>query len=122
PQHEAVRALMQAYFDSINSADYDGWRETVTRLRGQSKTRADWLNSYRTVKDGSILIYRIDAVSERELRAFVGFTSTQDPALAPQDLPDAACVRWNLELPLALEAGNWRVDAVTGLSTITSTC
>lgn len=114
PEHEAVRAVMQAYFDAINGRDYEAWKGTVTKARIQAKPRADWLNEFRTTKDGSILIYRIDSVSDKALRVFIGFISTQDPSLAPRDLPEA-CVRWNLTLPLIQEAGRWKVDTATGL-------
>jgi hypothetical protein len=115
PQHEAVRALLQDYFDAINGRDYDRWRNTVARARAEETTRAKWLAEYRTTKDGSILVYRIDAQPQEGLRVFLAFTSTQDPSSAPPELPEA-CVHWNLVFPLAFENGQFRVDAVVGFT------
>ena len=117
PQHEAVRQLLQTYFDAINSLDYEQWKTTVTKTRIQAKPRADWLKDYASTKDGSILVYRIDAVSEQDLRVLIGFTSVQDPAKAPDELRDASCIQWRLVLPLTQEAGHWKVDTVAGYTT-----
>jgi len=112
PQHEVVERLLQTYFDAINSRDYDKWKATVTKARILAKPRAAWLKDYDSTKDGSILVYRIDAVGD-DMRVLLGFTSTQDPDEAPDELPGASCVRWRLVLPLTKEAGNWKVDSVT---------
>ncbi|GAA5170092.1 hypothetical protein [Amycolatopsis dongchuanensis] len=117
PQHAVISQLLQTYFDAINSRDYDQWKTTVTRARIQAKPRASWLEDYDSTKDGSILVYRIDAVTATDLRVLVGFTSIQDPTAAPAELPDATCVHWKLGLPVALEQGHWRVDAVAGYTT-----
>lgn len=100
PQHEVVRQLLQTYFDSINRRDYDQWRTTVSKERVQAKPRAAWLQDYQSTQDGSILVYRIDAVSDKDLLVLVGFTSVQNPAAAPPDLPGASCVQWKLTLPV----------------------
>ncbi|WP_236788901.1 hypothetical protein [Amycolatopsis sp. GM8] len=117
PQHEVIRQLLQTYFDSINNRDYEQWKTTVTRARILAKSRPAWQQDYLSTKDGSILVYRIDAVSEQDLRVLVGFTSVQDPKAAPQELPGASCVHWKLTLPITLESGHWRVDTVAGYTT-----
>lgn len=117
PQHEVIRELLQTYFDSINSRDYDQWKTTVTKARIQAKSRQSWLQDYQSTKDGSILVYRIDAVSDQDLRVLVGFTSVQDPADAPDELSEASCVHWKLTLPVTLESGRWKVDTVAGYTT-----
>jgi hypothetical protein len=114
PQHENVQQLLQTYFDAINSRDYAKWELTVTRARILAKPPSAWLQDYRTTKDGSILIYRIDALTDRELQVLVGFTSTQDPQDAPAELPGTSCVQWRLILPITQEQGRWKVDIVSG--------
>jgi len=116
PHHDEVRAVLQAYFDAINTRDYDLWKTAVTRERQQSKPRSTWLADYGTTRDGSILVYRIDAVSATDLNVLVGFTSTQDPEDAPPELPQP-CVQWRLVLPLTLESSSWRVAAARGSTT-----
>jgi hypothetical protein len=117
PQHENVRQLLQTYFDAINDRDYEKWKLTVTKTRIQAKPLSDWLKDYRTTRDGSILVYRIDALSDRDLRVLIGFTSTQDPQDAPAELPRASCVHWRLTLPVTLEQGRWKVDTAAGYTT-----
>jgi hypothetical protein len=117
PQHEVVSQLMQKYFDSINNRDYDQWKTTVTRARIAAKSRPAWLQDYQSTKDGSILVYRIDAVTDTDLRVLLGFTSVQDPAEAPETLPGASCVHWKLTLPVTFESGHWKVDTVAGYTT-----
>ncbi|MTD52842.1 hypothetical protein GKO32_02455 [Amycolatopsis sp. RM579] len=117
PQHEVIRLLLQTYFDSINNRNYNQWQTTVTQARIQTKSRAAWLQDFESTKDGSILVYRIDAVSSQDLRVLLGFTSVQDPRSAPQELPGASCVQWKLTLPVTLESGHWKVDTVAGYTT-----
>jgi hypothetical protein len=117
PQYENVRQLLQTYFDAINNRDYEKWKLTVTRIRIQAKPLADWLKDYHTTRDGSILVYRIDALSDRALRVLIGFTSTQNPQDAPPELPDASCVHWRLTLPVTQEQGRWRLDTVASYTT-----
>ncbi|NIH87800.1 hypothetical protein FHX45_004693 [Amycolatopsis granulosa] len=116
PRSAAVRTVLQTYYDSINHRDYDLWKTVVTRERIQARPRSTWLNDYGSSRDGSILVYRINPVSDAELRVLVGFTSTQNAEDAPPELPEP-CVHWRLVLPLALESGTWKVDAVTGSTT-----
>lgn len=115
PQRDVVRALLQDYFTSINSRDYPEWTSTVTEDWVREKPRAKWLAGYRTTKDGSILVYRIDSVSKESLRVFLAFTSTQDPSAAPPELPEQ-CVRWHLVFPLVAENGRFRVNPVAGFT------
>ncbi|HVV08834.1 hypothetical protein [Amycolatopsis sp.] len=117
PQHQVIKELLQNYFDSINTRDYEQWKATVTKARIQAKPKTDWLNDYSSTKDGSILVYRIDAVSSQDLRVLLGFTSTQDPSDAPTELSNAGCVQWKLILPVTQESGHWKVDTVAGYTT-----
>lgn len=117
PQHEVVQQLLQDYFDSINNRDYDRWKTTVTKDRIQAKTRSAWQQDYQSTKDGSILVYRIDAVTDKNLLVLLGFTSVQDVSQAPESLPGATCVHWRLTLPITVESGHWKIDSVAGYTT-----
>ncbi|PXY28339.1 hypothetical protein BAY60_12100 [Prauserella muralis] len=116
PQAEPVRALLQAHFDAINRRDYDQWAGTVVTARVQAQPRQEWLANYRSTRDGSILVYRIEAAPGQRLTALIGFTSTQHVADAPPDLP-RDCIRWRLALPLTQEYGEWRIDTIPAGST-----
>lgn len=111
PQDETVRQLLQRYFDSINGRDYNGWKTTVSRQRIQGKTQNEWLKEYRSTRDGSILVYRIEAARGDGMEVLVAFSSTQDPSDAPVGLPER-CVRWRLTLPLVRDGGQWKIDAL----------
>jgi hypothetical protein len=117
PQHEAVRALTQTYFDAINRGDYDAWRTTVTRTMILAQPRPEWQANYHSTRDGSIVVYRIDPSPSNGLDVLIGFTSVQDPSAAPREL-QAGCLRWRLVLPLALESGRWKLDSGTQASTL----
>lgn len=113
PLNEPVRQLMQTYFDSIIDRNYDQWSTVVTKDRLGNKPRAAWLSDYKTTRDGSILIYRIENGAPNSLRVLVGFTSTQALADAPANFQET-CIRWRLVLPLILETGRWKLDVVEG--------
>jgi len=111
PEDQPVRQLLQMYFDSINNRNYDLWKTIVTSARIQSQPRDEWLANYRTTHDGSILVYRIEGLARQQLQILVTFTSVQDPADAPLELPER-CIRWRLVLPAVWEGNAWKLDTV----------
>ncbi|WP_307849432.1 hypothetical protein [Qaidamihabitans albus] len=111
PDSERVRQVLQAHFDGINRRDYDLWASTVVEDRIRAQPRREWLANYRSTRDGSILVHRIELAPEERLNVLVGFTSTQDVADAPPELPET-CIRWRLTLPLSLEGDRWKLDTV----------
>ncbi|PRX48459.1 hypothetical protein B0I33_104275 [Prauserella shujinwangii] len=111
PESEAVRRLLQAHFDAINERDYDAWTTTVVWSRIEAQPREEWLVNYRSTRDGSIVVHRIEAGPDERLNVLVAFTSVQDVADAPPDLPEP-CIRWRLNLPLAREQGAWKLDTL----------
>jgi hypothetical protein len=112
PQFSVIGPMLQDHFDSINAKDYDKWRTTVTKQRGSSYAKQDWTSDYKSTRDGSILVKRIDSAPDRKLRVMVAFTSTQDVADAPQELPKG-CIRWHIVLPLTREDNKWKIDVGT---------
>lgn len=116
PNAEPVERLLREYFDAINTRDYDRWTTTVVAERVRAQPREEWLANYRSTRDGSILVYRIEAAPEGGLTVLLGFTSTQDVADAPPRLPEP-CIRWRLALPLTRQYGEWRIDTVAEGST-----
>jgi hypothetical protein len=110
PQSGQIRQMLQDHFDSINARDYAKWRGTVTRARLEKMPETTWRQDYRSTKDGSVLIYRIEAAPDRKLRVLIGFTSVQNVADAPAELPKE-CIQWHVVLPVAKEDNRWRIDA-----------
>jgi hypothetical protein len=109
PQYAAIRQLLQDHFDAINDRQYDKWRTTVTRDRAKTLPEPSWREDYRTTRDGSILIHRIDTSPDRRMRVLLGFTSTQRVEDAPPELPEP-CIKWRIVLPLAKEDNKWKID------------
>jgi hypothetical protein len=60
PAHESVRQLLQTHFDAINGRSYERWMTTVTADRIRVQPRREWLTAYRSTRDGSIIVRRID--------------------------------------------------------------
>lgn len=110
PRHQAVRDLLQRYFDAVNAKSYRDWRTTVTSQFAAAKPRSEWSHSFRTTRDGSIVVYRIETGGRAELRVLLSFVSTQDVQDAPPNFP-RHCIRWRVVFPLALEHGAWKIAA-----------
>jgi hypothetical protein len=109
PQGEVLRKLYQSYFDAINQRDYAKWEGTVTEKQGMSQGLG--LDGFKSTKDGSPTIYRIETAPDNNLRVLIGFTSTQKVVDAPPELP-APCTKLLLVMRVAIENGNWKIDTV----------
>lgn len=112
PHGKAVQAVLQDYFDGINNHDYDQWARSVSKARISDNPRTTWTSDYKSTKDGSILLYRIEPGAGSSLRVLVGFTSTQSSNEAPEALKEG-CIHWRLVLPMILEGGGYKIDTVT---------
>ncbi|QQQ77785.1 hypothetical protein IOD16_04600 [Saccharothrix sp. 6-C] len=116
PDGQRVREVLQQFFDAINDHDYEQWAKTVTAHRVGQTPRSRWLSDYESSRDGSILVHRIESVSESRLRVLMTFTSTQDVVKAPAEL-QADCIHWRVVYPLQVDRGTLRVDLGTEGST-----
>jgi hypothetical protein len=112
PQFPGIGPMLQDHFDSINAKDYGKWRTTVTKQRAVGYPEQAWKSNYKSTRDGSILVYRIDAAADRKLSVLVAFTSTQAIEDAPPELPKG-CIRWHIVLPLTREDNKWKIDVGT---------
>lgn len=104
PQGDAVRRTVQTFFSAINSRNYQLWRTVATAERQHSQPLKEWQDSFKSTKDGSILIYRIERGGGDSLRVLVGLTSTQNLTEAPKDFQEK-CIRWRLVLPIETQGG-----------------
>lgn len=116
PDGQRVREVLQQFFDAINGHDYEQWAKTVTAHRVGQTPKSRWLSDYESSRDGSILVHRIESVSQSRLRVLMTFTSTQDVVKAPAEL-QADCIHWRVVYPLQEERGAFRVDLGTEGST-----
>ncbi len=109
PQNNAVRTVLQAYFRAVNDKNYAAWADTVTDARRARTTMVQWHQDFKSTKDGTILLYRIEPGAQGTLRALVGFTSTQSLDEAPQEFQQP-CIRWRLVMPMKFEHNSYRID------------
>ncbi|HEX2264318.1 MAG TPA: hypothetical protein VHH52_11290, partial [Pseudonocardiaceae bacterium] len=109
PDAERVRRVLQRYFDAINAGDYKLWRSTVTPQHARDTGEAAWRDQYRSTLDGSIVLHRLEPRAGGGLVALLSFTSLQDPADAPPDMP-VRCLRWWVSYPLIGDAGELRLS------------
>jgi hypothetical protein len=122
PLFENVRRVLQVYFDAINNLDYERWSRTVTQDKIESQSKDEWLSSYRSTRDGSIVIYRIELAGDDAARVLMKFTSTQEPSDGPPELR-VGCIHWNVVLAMVREDSGWKIDGgTTGVSPQTETC
>jgi hypothetical protein len=110
PLYQSVRDLLQVYFDSINDKDYAAWQGTVTPERIARQPEEKWRADYRSTRDGSPVIYRIEVAGDDTATVLLTFVSVQDEADAPKELP-SECIRWNVVFPLALQPEGWKIDS-----------
>jgi hypothetical protein len=110
PLYTALQPLLQRNFDAINARDYPAWAATVTKTRQEAQPRDRWEWEYSTTKDGSIVIYRIEASGDGTARVLLQFTSTQTVEHAPEELPEK-CIHWNVVWGFSKEKGEWKLAA-----------
>lgn len=109
PLFTTIRDVLQTHFDAVNARDYQRWQTVVTRKRILNEPEEEWRTSYRSTKDGSIVIYRMELAERDTIRVLMTFTSTQDPRDAPPELP-VPCIHWNVVFPLVQEDDGWKLD------------
>ncbi len=109
PDADRVRTVLQKYFDAINAGDYKLWRSTVTPQHARDTGEVAWRTQYRSTLDGSIVLHRLEPRAGGGLVALLSFTSLQDPADAPPELP-VRCLRWWVSYPLIGEENELRLS------------
>lgn len=110
PLYETVRQLLQTYFDAINGQNYRGWRAAVTTKRAQNQPEDQWRTAYKSTRDGSIVVHRIESGAVGSARVMLGFTSVQNLEDAPLELPER-CIRWKVVFPVTIEDREWKLDS-----------
>jgi hypothetical protein len=110
PLYQSVHELLQRHFDAINARDYPAWQGTVTSERVERQPEEKWRKDYRSTRDGSIVIFRIEQGDEDTAQVLMTFTSVQDLVDAPRELQEG-CIRWSVVFELALTGDGWKLDA-----------
>ncbi|MFN2495849.1 MAG: hypothetical protein ABR608_08065 [Pseudonocardiaceae bacterium] len=121
PYADQVRKVLQSHFDAINDGDYELWTDTVTRERARATARSVWRDQYRTTLDGSIVVHRLEPRPGGGLIALLSFTSVQDAADAPSDMP-VTCLRWRVSYALVDEADGLRLALTSPSASLRTPC
>lgn len=108
PDSAKVLQLLETYFSAINSRQYDRWAAIVVAAKARELSRDAWLREYSSTKDGSVRVDGIESSGDA-LQVLLSFTSVQDVAHAPPQLP-APCVRWRVAYRMVVESGALRLD------------
>ncbi|MGH3752340.1 MAG: hypothetical protein ACRDRP_06515 [Pseudonocardiaceae bacterium] len=121
PDANQIRVLLQKYFDAINAGDYKLWRSTVTPQQARDTGESAWRGEYRSTLDGSIVLHRLEPRAGGGLVALVSFTSVQNPADAPPELP-VRCLRWWVSYPLIGGGNELRLGSVPPSASLRVPC
>jgi hypothetical protein len=114
PQATAVRMLVQTYFNAVNAKNYDLWLTVVTNRLARSQPKSTFEQGYRTTRDGTIEIVRIDTTPGSDLRVLLTFHSTQNAQDAPSNSP-YSCLTWQVVWPVVHDSsGALRTDQSVG--------
>ncbi|MCI2421457.1 hypothetical protein MOQ72_28885 [Saccharopolyspora sp. K220] len=104
PDYQAVQALLDQHFDSINRQQYERWQDTVVPAKWKELPKGEWLNAYDTTRDEGWTVQRIDPGPDDSLLVLLTFRSNQAIEDAPPQLK-ATCVLWNVVYPVVVDAG-----------------
>jgi hypothetical protein len=121
PRAEELKQLLQKHFNAINNHDYESWASTVVDRRSRETPKEQWLAEYATTRDGSILLHRVEANTEG-LVVLLSFTSTQDAANAPKNLPGSRCTRWWVSYRVLTVRGQHRIGDGIPNSSLSKDC
>lgn len=108
PEADRIRKVLQKYFDAINAGDYPLWRSAVIPQWARDVGESAWHSQFRSTLDGSIVVHRLEPRVGGGLLALTSFTSVQNPADAPRELP-VRCLRWWVSYPLIGEGDQRRL-------------
>jgi len=121
PDADRIRNVLQRYFDAINAGDYQLWRGAVIPQWARDLGESAWHAHYRSTLDGSIVVHRLEPRDGGGLLALTSFTSLQNPADAPPELP-VRCLRWWVSYPLIGQGDQLRLGPSSPSANLRAAC
>lgn len=121
PDADRIRTVLQKYFDAINAGDYALWRSVVIPQWARDTSEAAWHAQYRSTLDGTMVVHRLEPRTGGGLVALISFTSLQNPADAPPELP-VRCLRWWVSYPLIGEGEALRLAPSAPAANLMAAC
>ncbi|MGH3781224.1 MAG: hypothetical protein ACRDRO_11535 [Pseudonocardiaceae bacterium] len=121
PDADRIRKVLQKYFDAINAGDYPLWRSAVIPQWARDIGESAWHGQYRSTLDGTIVVHRLEPRPGGGLVALTSFTSLQNPADAPPEVP-VRCLRWWVSYPLIGEGDQLRMGPTAPSANLRAPC
>jgi hypothetical protein len=121
PEADRIRKVLQKYFDAINAGNYQLWRSAVIPQWARDIGEGAWHGQYRSTLDGTIVVHRLEPRVGGGLVALTSFTSLQNPADAPPELP-VRCLRWWVSYPLIGEGDQLRMGPTAPSANLRRAC
>lgn len=121
PDADRIRKVLQTYFDAINAGDYPLWRSAVIPQLARDIGESAWHAQYRSTLDGGIVVHRLEPRPGGGLVALTSFTSLQNPADAPPEVP-VRCLRWWVSYPLIGEGDQVRMGPTAPSANLRAPC
>lgn len=121
PDADRIRKVLQKYFDGINAGDYALWRSAVIPQWARDIGESAWHGQYRSTLDGTIVVHRLEPRPGGGLVALTSFTSLQNPADAPPEVP-VRCLRWWVSYPLIGEGDQLRMGPTALSANLRAPC
>ncbi|HYY18883.1 MAG TPA: hypothetical protein VE864_08585, partial [Streptosporangiaceae bacterium] len=106
PGASAIEAVINRYFQAINSRDYAAYQ--ATQSPGVAMTASQFQAGFGSTQDSDVLITGITTMPGGQPAADVTFTSRQQP----QDGPEGeSCTNWHVTMYFDGTEGNWTIGA-----------
>ena len=106
PGASAIEAVINRYFQAINSRDYAAYQ--ATQSPGIAMTALQFQAGFESTQDSDVLITGITTMSGGQPAADVTFTSRQQP----QDGPEGeSCTNWHVTMYFDGSAGTYTIGA-----------
>ena len=121
PDAERIKKVLQQYFDAINAGNYKLWRGAVIPQWARDTSEGAWHAQYKSTLDGSMVVHRLEPRAGGGLVALMSFTSLQNPADAPPELP-VRCLRWWVSYPLIGEGDQLRLGPTSPTANRLAAC
>jgi hypothetical protein len=121
PDAGRIKKVLQQYFDGINAGDYKLWRGAVIPQWARDTGEGAWRAQYKSTLDGSMVVHRLEPRAGGGLVALTSFTSLQNPADAPPELP-VRCLRWWVSYPLIGEGDQLRLGPTSPTANRLAAC
>jgi hypothetical protein len=106
PGASAIEAVINRYFQAVNSRDYAAYQ--ATQSPGIAMTASQFQAGFESTQDSDVLITGITTMPGGQSAADVTFTSRQQP----QDGPEGeSCTNWHVTMYLDDSAGTYTIGA-----------